>query len=270
MKGLIKVAGLLLTLISLSVSAETATTSWDLSSGGGDYGAVGVKSDGTTEKTYNYGTGYNNIRFVSDDILLKINGWSDTGCGDYCGDDDEVSKGQMYYWGDAYGWGLVNKDEETDYYDHSIDNADDYDMVLLSFSEAVTLEGIQVGWSMDTGSYRGDGETELVAMSLPDEGHAGVNGRTWDTIFDKAEDSALFVDSAPIDGYYQANTSDSLGSSKYWLVGLANFALNCWDDLDGFKLMGVTAKVTEVSEPSMFVLFAVALGFLVRRQRIGS
>jgi hypothetical protein len=267
MKGLFKVAGLLLTLISLSISAETATISWDLSD---DSNFVGVIDSENKDYSISEASPYKTIKFKNQDINLSISGWSDTGCGDYCGDDDNVRKGKMYYWGDDYGWGLVNKDEDTGYYDHSIDNYADYDMVLLSFSEAVTLEGIQVGWSMDTGSRDGDGETQLIAKSLADDTTPTLGGNTWDTIFNSVEDSTMFVDSAPVDGYYQADASSSVGSSKYWLVGLVNMALNCYDDLDGFKLMGVTAKVTEVSEPSMFALFAIALGFLIRRQRIGS
>jgi hypothetical protein len=281
MLRLLTITGLL--IASASSFATTTTTEWDLAdldnSDSNYWTSYGVdeNGDGTT---YNYGSyqGYSEINFTSDDNTLTITGWADTDgwAKDENGNwvkDGELDQGKMHYWGDSNGWGLVNGDEDdNDYPGHSIDNQYDYDMVLLSFENEVSLEGLTVGWSYDGTS--GSDVTQLAVHSLSSEPNFNSNSNdTWSEVFNNSSTSSTitFNNSAAPNGYYTSGgTTGSNGMSKYWLVGVLDVVYNCYVDMDGFKLLGVTASngttVTEVPEPSTMALFLIAAAFIYRKQ----
>lgn len=266
--------------ITASANATATSTSidWDLQSSN-------ITTDGTWVAGSNSSTWNDaeSIALTSDGVEVVVTGWSDSEGDTSASNNKEyydqiVEQGDLYYWGDSNGWGVVNGDENSNSVpDHSIDNYSsslmysDQDMVLLSFSEAVSLEGISVGWYSDGQNNILD--VGAVAISSQDVANMSNGTSTWDDIYSEVDMSTISKQGS---SNYYALDSDA-GSSTFWLVGLYNEMENC--DYDAFKLMGVTAKTSnggggtppvDVPEPSSIAIFALGLAFIVRQKKLSS
>jgi hypothetical protein len=158
---------------------------------------------------------------------------------------------------------------------HSIDNYKGTDAILLSFSAAVNLTSVTLGWTSN------DSDFSLLAYTT--SGDAVVNGRTlasgatsllgngWTLIGNYAD--------APVSPASVDVSKASPTYSSYWLVSAYNSYFGSTSSNGGslvtksdyFKLLSVagnTKPTDEVSEPAALLLFGTALlGMLGLRRR---
>lgn len=220
--------------------------------------------------------------------------------------DGDVTSAKLAWYENSrsvYGWSVENTDEQVLNGDesHGIDNGAvydgsiylapaDLDMVLLEFSEAVVLEGFDAGWqrsNWDQSDYRID-DAGIVSLTESQRNLLGGSASvSWDDILYNDASNTNYDGVSPItigsdgdqisnwdydNGWYISGAqtydlnSSGTQASQYWLIGMFNEMVNC-DDLDGFKLLGVTARTTEVSEPASVAAFLVGLTMLFRRQQ---
>ncbi|BFT29782.1 hypothetical protein D210916BOD24_09580 [Alteromonas sp. D210916BOD_24] len=216
------------------------------------------------------------------EIKVGVTAWSDTANISSSYDDDKVVKySQLNAYGD--GFGLVNNNHNDS---HTLDNftgGDDFDMVLFSFSEAVTLTGANYTYlqGYDTGK-------QVTVVGLNDislfQNHAS-NGFTW-------ADVASGVGTVISDGHFNISSNIShggahgnfssdftgLSAAKYWLVGAYNIY---FDDSttsfqgSGFKLASlnltssgpdIVQPPTQVSAPSSAMWSLVLVSLLLWRR----
>jgi|GEM_PF-6603322 len=293
---LIKKLGLMVALSSLSLSALASTQyvapDWDFRSNGTDTINVSVTAhDGDTQSVN--GNKYELTGQVAG-IDLLISAWSSSWYGNYaenCGTlalDRCVQKSKLKQY--SSGLGVVNGDEGDDTPNHSTDNNNqDYDMVLLSFSESVNISKLYTGWNY---SYNGSSRTR---------GTAGASVLAWgneDTSptmpFSRIETWRDIVDG----GWSIVNNdtksggnvvSDSNGKlldvlpvssgnlySKFWLVGAAHSVFRdagLTDHLtDHIKIAGIdfvkrSTSTGQVNAPGTLVFFLGCLVFMVARRK---
>lgn len=275
-----KLCCVLLSLVCAQVSAGTQT--WEFT------------NSTDNNSTLNYDGYGNSINMVIDGISLEVSGWSDTRGRSYSSTPETVEQAELVYYGrDNKQLGMINQDEG--YYgdpgapDHSIDSydyngcwGDDIDMVLLSFSEAVSLDGITIGWARE--DYYGSNTTrksDITAVAYTGDVNAGPNiaNRSWSDI---ASDSAwTFVENLMDAKQNSYHTVDNDGNvlSNFWLVGAYNPVFsntNYSTNNDGFKLAGITTSAASnpppapVPEPSALLLMLASLGLLVRKRQKNS
>ena len=238
-------------------------------------------SQGVTHGT-NYGVnGAVNVGGVN----VAVSSWSDT----YSDNDDIVVGGKEFYKiSDRNGYGVINKDSESknDSPEHAIDNNlwgnyynnyaervkyADFDFVLFSFSEAVTMTGANFGWAQT----QSDSQVSVAALS--DLSLLTSGNDTWSSIAGAALAKNSFDITECDTGYTSA--FDFTQSAQYWLVGAYNVAFgditNGQTFNDAFKLTAVgfnknsPKTPSEVSAPGtlgLFLLSGVAVA-LRRRQR---
>lgn len=249
-------------------------------------------------------------------IYVGMSAWSDTGFYDsekdsytswyHPDENDDFVKNQdslqrwSYRNSNKKGYGLINNDSTrmpTNYYfdtstygdAHTIDNRrtgeqgkQDFDMVLLSFSEEVTLTS---GSFSSIYRYNGQSQKEVSVIGLDDinKFKSGENF-TWSDIAStsaiKAATDHFSVGSEKVKGYYQSEFT-GLSAAKYWLVGAYNtiFDNGASQQSDfGFKLSALgfsidntpdtpTKPPTEVSEPGALALMSLGLGLVLYRRK---
>ena len=239
-------------------------------------------------------------------VYVGLTAWSDTGhfmsgadlweSDNLVKDQGELDKWTNYY-GGAIGYGLINKDsyEQRDYETsssygdaHTIDNRrtgdsgkQDFDMILLSFSESVTLTSGSFS-SVYHYNKNSSKEVSVVGLSDIDKFKSGENF-TWNDI---ALNSALgaatghYSVGSQVGNYYQSEFT-GLSAAKYWLVGAYNtiFDPGASQESDfGFKLSALgfsidntpdtpTKPPTEVSEPGALALMSLGLGLVLYRRK---
>ena len=159
-----------------AMPAISMTQTWDFSSGS------------TPFNNDNYG---NSLTMNSGGVQLVVTAWSDTG--DVSGDD--VIQTAQLTWAQSGALGVKNRDEPDGSPNHSIDSVrggsegtdndtgaisgEDDDMLLLEFSEAVDLSGIDLSWVYDSGNSYAD-----VSILYWDgvTGDGNIAGKTWSNI----------------------------------------------------------------------------------------
>lgn len=204
----------------------------------------------TYAKQYNY---------LESGVNLAVTGWSYNG-----------SKVVVQDWvGKWDGLGV----EKVDSPNHAVDNeSGDFDMLLLSFDQAVTLKSIDLGW------ISGDSDMSFMAFNGTTFNSSSLLGKKWEALIGNGWQSA--------GNYYNVDYGNTGAvnltniTSQYWLVGAYNSALggftgpnkNTTGKTDYFKVKGVIVDkpVVKVPEPSTLVMmFLGLLGLgLARRHSI--
>ncbi|MPW29134.1 PEP-CTERM sorting domain-containing protein [Agarivorans sp. B2Z047] len=242
---------LLVASCAVSLSAFSAEQVWDFDDG-----------------TLNGGNrnGYGNTLDLDG---LSVQGWSDTGRPA----DSTLRTTKLTY---SSNWGLMsyNRDNESGTPQHSIDSyGNDFDMVLLSFDEAVNLAGFTLGWaSEDYGTNSQSSHADVSVLAYSGNDAPALYNNTWADLAGLGWTTEAEVSNAD-EFAYQA--IDSSAASKYWLIGAYNpiFGSLGWSSgNDGFKLAGVSTNspqvpVTSVPEPGTVLLFAAGLFGIALRSR---
>ena len=248
-------------------------------------------TDGSAHSNIDYTMNADASSIVIDgtEIKVGVTAWSDTANIDYSDDDEVVKYSSLdaYSYNGDYGFGLVNSNSNDS---HTLDNftgGDDFDMVLFSFSEAVSLTGASFTWLQ---GY--DTTKQVTVVGLNDislfENH-NSNEFSW---ADVASSAGTVITSGHfnISPYISANgshgnfTSDfgDLSVAKYWLVGSYN---TYFDDNSssyqgsGFKLASLGFELadpsvepeppTAISEPTPIAIMLSVFGILAwRRKRL--
>lgn len=218
-----------LAISALAINASAAPISFDLLAG---------QTINTTSMTRNYSVG---------GIGLTITGWSNTTGGAVA--QDVVG---------AYSPGIGVENNTNG---HTVDSANnDFDMLLLSFSQAVKLTNIDLGYLIN-GSASSD-------VSILSGTSALSAGASWASLLTAGNGWTL------AGNYNNVGTSEfavnAAGlTSKYWLIGAYNPILgpipNNDSTAEGFKLQSV--KVSQVPESSSIALFCLGLLGLVAVRR---
>ncbi|MDG6100126.1 hypothetical protein EXU34_21940 [Alteromonas sp. ZYF713] len=216
-----------------------------------------------------------NSTVVVNGVSISVTAWSDTAGG---GSDDIVTSASM---SGPYGegFGIINQDEDSfdrhDHY-HAVDNmgnATDYDMILFSFSEAVSLTGATFSWA---GGY--SWTQQVTVAGLSDINQLTSGSASWNDISSSIDDSMKGSFQMGHDGTYYSDFTTS-GTSQYWLVGAYNSLFAYVDGFskhnDAFKLSSIGFNQVEdnngepdpVNAPSSFALLLLAGGFAAWRKK---
>lgn len=188
-----------------------------------------------------------------DGVSISMSAWSDT-VGTY--NDDVVTSADIVNLG-GYGYGVYNQDNESrgSSPDHAIDsyntvrnNVDhDFDFIMFSFSEEVTLTGAGFSWVGQ------ENNTQLSVAGLNDISGLVSGQQTWANIVE----GALTSGSYDINSYQSIDIAqfDETASAQYWLVGAYNSVfgqLNSAMFDDAFKLasIGFSQAGTPQSDPT--------------------
>ncbi len=268
-----KQAALAVMGISFSVSAFAAPLSITLTSPTSKTGAV----DSTYATTYNY---------VKPELSLALTGWTygvketttNTTCKKWTAGkpktdancktwntvttqspDNKATQTYVGNFGASNGLGV----EKTSSPNHAVDNEKGYyDMLLLSFSDLVTLNSIDLGW------ISGDSDVSILAFNGTSPSQVSPLGKSWESLLGNGWQSA--------GNYYNVGSSPKVVNplnigSQYWLIGAYNPLLDTQikdTNTDYFKVQGIkVSKVIKVPEPSALFLFSLGLLGLVAVRR---
>lgn len=205
-------------------------------------------------------------------INLKVTGWSDTGDVDPGNNNDTIQTAKLI-WATTNALGIQNQDENTADPNHSIDGVTsdtdgEFDMLLLEFSTAVNLTGIDLSWAVG-GNAANTADISLLAYT--GAGSSAVSG-TWGSVLGAsgtAYDSAGNYSNVGL-SYYTVNPTNI--TSTKWLVGVYNPVFGAGGDArdDGFKLASLTTSDTppdrDVPVPGTVVLLLAGLAALRARR----
>ncbi|MDT0595762.1 exosortase-dependent surface protein XDP1 [Glaciecola petra] len=220
------------------------------------------------QQTWNFNDGHlsgnnagNTLDLSSGGVTLEVSAWAstDNGCnnnGQYgngtgSGDPDPCIRDAKINNFNSYGIGIENRDETYNGYtnapQHAIDNIKnggnsndlDYEMILLTFSEAVNVSGFNIGWT------HSDSDLSILAYNGSNQNPDFFNGNTrWADIVGNGTNGGwdLVQESGDVDDYSTLNVSNGTLFSRYWLVGAYNdvFGGTNWSNSnDAFKLKGL-------------------------------
>jgi hypothetical protein len=173
---------------------------------------------------------------------------------------------------------VQNRDETTSDPHHSVDSVrsggdtdGEFDMLLLEFSTAVNLTGIDLSWALG-GNAANTVDMSLLAYVGP--GSSALAGKTWASVLDTnggAYDSAGNYSNVGL-SYYTVNPTNI--TSTKWLVGVYNPVFGPGGDAadDGFKIASLTTSAddtppdTDVPVPGTAVLLLAGLAALRARR----
>jgi hypothetical protein len=219
----------------------------------------------------NFGNSYN---MTVDGINLKVTGWSDSGDVDPGNNNDTIQTAKLI-WASTNALGIQNQDENTADPNHSVDSVTsdsdgEYDMLLLEFSTAVNLTGIDLSWAVGGNTSN---TTDISLLAYTGAGSSALTG-TWGSVLGAggtAYDSAGNYSNVGL-SYYTVNPTNI--TSTKWLVGVYNPVFGAGGDArdDGFKLASLSTSIddtppdTDVPVPGTVVLLLAGLAALRARR----
>lgn len=225
---------------------------------------------------------------TSGDVKVTAQGWSNTGSRTSTGS-TSIGNTTNYTLDTAYlyvydgGIGVKNRDassststrgdnSESSSPEHSVDNNQRYDSVLFSFSTAIDLNSVSIGWwsgDSDISVLRYDGDDSVSTSNPAGKTYAQLLTSGWNLV---AQDATSTVTTKKL-----VNTT----FSSYWLIGAANPLLGTTMDgsKDYVKLLALSGdKYTappcthncgggQVPEPGTLLLMGAGLFGLTRMSR---
>ncbi|WP_371195749.1 exosortase-dependent surface protein XDP1 [Glaciecola sp. SC05] len=259
----IGLAALLMTASTLSFASTSTATSWSFKTSSSDTGHI----QGSGAHTSLSGTKHG--------IDLDITAWSSSlfGSNAYCQDsngDRCIQRSRLTRYGNS-GLGVINGDEGDDTPNHSVDNNHfDFDMILLSFSEAINISAIDTGWNYTYGGSGGrtqntagasvmaftGGDSIIGTPFASNETWADITNRGWTNIGSDFKGNGS-------NGHIPVTSSAGV-FSKYWLVGAAHaIERNAGHLTDHIKISGVSfmKEGTSVIDANAPASIAFLLGF---------
>lgn len=217
---------------------------------------------------------------------LTLSGWSTaTGMTSNPTAGTTFAAAQIYDWGSTTGLGVVASNENSGSTGpHSTDNKNGTDAIMLSFTNAVDLESIKIGWNGtdNSGTYDSGESSDISILAYtgkvpPSPSMSGASLATltssgWTLVGNYGQVGLLANNTA--------NISSSITSS-WWLISAYNVAYGNQASSSGqpltsgndyFKLLSVAGNndrpPNETPEPgSMVLLGAGLLGMMVLRRR---
>ena len=151
-------------------------------------------------------------------VTVTATGWANTGSGSPVGSQLLEQQTLSLYGG---GFGITNKDacgtspcdvSEGNTPEHAIDNNERYEMVLLSFSQAVKLQSVKMGWTSN------DSDISVMAYNGPGTGSSSLSGNTWAGVASAWTSIGNYSDV----GTASKAVNGGGVSSSYWLIGAYN------------------------------------------------
>jgi hypothetical protein len=204
--------------------------------------------------------------------VLQVTAFSNTGAS------STIENAYLSFWGSS-GVGVVNRSTggsdsgeglsttppSATNGEHSVDNQGRYDMVLLTFDRAISLTGVDIGWSQT------DSDITVLAFNsaaTPDS----LVGQSYGSLQAGWQLVGHYADADKADG--SAQGVSTAVTSRYWLVGAYNALISPtgWTTGNDFvKIKGFTASETvkKVPEPAgmSMALIALASGAFVTLRR---
>ncbi len=160
---------------------------------------------------------------------------------------------------------LAYNRDDANWYEHTVDNVNNTDMLLFSFDQAVALTEINLGWGFDYSI--GQADMSVAGFdSLP-----SLHGNTWSDVVSLATFSTSLAN-VPTGTSSLTNITNE---ARYWLVGAYNSVFGTSNGAgagnDGFKLLALTTHskqpAGEVNTPTTAVLVTSLLALVAYRRR---
>lgn len=247
-------------VIALALAGQvSAATTWTLGSNYGTIsGGVTVSAVSNTGGTDTFSSSANNGATQTIQSATWTNTW-----------------GGIYN-ADACSSGSYCDLNETVNPEHSIDNNQRYDMALLSFSSAVKLAQLKLGWF--------SGDSDVTVMAYTGSGVPSLIGKTYAELANLASGWALIGNYSNVGSTNPAAINAGGVFSSYWLIGAYNPLVGgsttgamLTDGYDYVKLASVTGCVSgtvgctppsnNAPEPGSLMLMGAGLLGLLRLRK---
>jgi len=294
---------------SIGGASAATTVTWSFSSGASDittpgsqinrspYGnttsnvntSVPIAGGPGNSATNTSGAWGNTIQTLNGGINATAQAWSNTGGTTSTSNSTNYSLESAYLGLYSGGVGVNNRDgigsgansgDSGDVFstapEHAVDNQQRYDSVLFSFSTAVTLQSMSLGYPDSGCSINGTTcDTDMTVLAWTGTGTPTLTGTSYNAM-DNAGSGWQLV------GQYSNNPSNNTpfainggnASSQYWLIGtcIPVFGTSCDTKADVAKISTVAGFQTPppgVPEPGSLGLAGITIGALglVRRLR---